>query len=166
MKDMTFRSKFMKLGTTARSSWEEIQGQKYYLLTASTCMECWLLQKKNMPNYHLNLEQEGLKGRSNGRPGALVQVLTVECIAGDHFHETIHLIYKITSTATCLQAPSCNSPWVYIWCATTHSCCVVEILWDSWTESRGDNLRRDTGREVGSRRKIKAAVHSRTVEVL
>lgn len=42
----------------------------------------------------------------------------------------------------------------------------MEILWDSWTESRGDNLRRDTGREVGSRRKIKAAVHSRTVEVV
>ena len=49
-----------------------------------------------MLNYHLNLEQEGLKERGNGRLGALVQVLTVEHVAGDHFCETIPLIYKIS----------------------------------------------------------------------
>lgn len=72
-----------------------------------------------MPNYHLNLEQEGLKEKGNGRLGVLVQVLTVENIAGDRFCATVRLIYKITIKATCLQALPCNPPWDYIWCAYT-----------------------------------------------
>lgn len=74
MRDMRFRSEFMMIGTTARSSWEEVQEQKYYLLTVSACTQCRLLQKKkSMCN--LSLELRRLKERGNGSLEALVQVL-------------------------------------------------------------------------------------------
>lgn len=63
-----------------------------------------------MANYHLNLEQVGFKERGNGRLWALFQVLTVEHIAGDNFCETVHLIYKNISTATCVQCIPLSPP--------------------------------------------------------
>lgn len=79
------------------------------------------------------------------------------------------LISLPKSPAHVLQAPPCNPPWDYQWCAVllyTHSYCAEENLWHSRTEGRVENLRMDTGREVGSRGETreKAAVQSRTVE--
>lgn len=160
MKDMRFRSEFMKTGIRARSSWEEIQGQNYYLLKAFACTQCWSLQKK----IHVQLI-----------PWTKKMVVWRHCFKYCWWSTLLVIISRkwfisfTKSPAYVLQAPPWNPPWDYRWCAVlsyTLSYCVEEKLRHSWTEGRGENPRMDAGREVGSWGKIreKAAVQSRTVE--